>query len=186
MAMIPRRRRLLWMAVVSVAFVGSCTALLHPAARIADPMTHRPVYAGWQGPFPILIVEGRRGIVRLLDHPYASPPLAAGQSFLIPAGLEGTIERDLAEQQRAGLEGGWTLNVTDRGTGRQLVELYWVNDGYSGGAYEATTATVRPLYRKITGPAFAFVFGGIALGLNLLIWATGAFLLRLARVKSRA
>jgi hypothetical protein len=61
---------------------------------------------------------------------------------------------------------------------RQHIELYWMSDGYSGGAYEATAASFIPRYRKITGPGFAFVFGGIAILINTAIWMAGALAFR--------
>jgi hypothetical protein len=56
--------------------------------------------------------------------------------------------------------------------------LCLVNDGYFGSVYEATATTIRPMYRKITGPGFAFVFGGLALLMNTALWIAIALLVR--------
>lgn len=53
-----------------------------------------------------------------------------------------------------------------------------MGDGYWGGGYEVTHNTITPLYRKLTGPAFAFIFGGLALAMNGVLWGSGALALR--------
>jgi hypothetical protein len=179
-----RGMRLRWLGLTLIAFAGSCVVLLPPSTRIADPLTHRPLDAGFERSFPVLVVQRDRGVVHALESPYTSPTLKPGESFLIGNGQAAAIERHLAEQYR-GREGGWSIYVKDLGPSRQLVELYWVDDGYSGGGYEATPTAVRPLYRKSTGPGFAFVFGAIALALNTVLWLSGAALLRWFRARRR-
>jgi hypothetical protein len=161
-------KRTLWVALLVVAFLGTCSALLRPAARIADPMTHHPFPGGLDLQFPVLVVDGVHGVVHLMKPPYAPPVLTAGQTFLIPRG--------------ATPGGHWNLEVENIAPDRQRVELYRVDDGYSGGVYEATRTTVRPLYRKITGPGFAFVFGGIALAINMIGWLLAALIFRAVRL----
>ncbi len=177
-------KHVLWTLLV-ISFMGSCVALLRPAAKIADPMTHRPFRAGDEMSFPVLVVSNDSSRVQLLDPPYPSPTLKSGESFLVPEDREGEIERELAASQLRGTEGSWTIEVENVGAGKQQIQLYWVNDGYSGGVYEATSASVRPLHRKITGPGFAFVFGGLALGINLTVWGAGALLVRRLRARNR-
>ncbi|MCU1227650.1 MAG: hypothetical protein JWO97_534 [Acidobacteria bacterium] len=75
----------------------------------------------------------------------------------------------------------WVLNVKRIGPERQRIELYWMNDGYRGGAYEATATSIAPLYRKLAGPLFAAVFGGLATLMSAALWLLIGFLLRRLR-----
>jgi hypothetical protein len=179
-----RRMQLRWVPLLLIGFLGSCGVLLRPAARIADPMTHRPLGSGIEKPFHVLVVRGDRGVIHVLKAPYRSPSLNPGESFLVGDGQATAIERHLNQRYRS-RESSWSIDVKDLGPSRQLVELSWVGDGYSGGGYEATPITVRPLYRKITGPGFAFVFGAIALALNTALWLGAAFVLRRFRAGPR-
>ena len=179
-----RRDHVLWVLFL-ILFMGSCSALLRPAAKLADPMTRRPFRVDEGMPFPVLIVRNDRSSVLLVGPPYSSPRLKAGESFLVPESREREIEKQLATSRREDAEGGWAIDVANIGRDRQEIELYWVNDGYAGGVYEATSTSVRPLYRKTTGPGFAFVFGAIALGINFAAWWLGALLVRWFRARNR-
>jgi hypothetical protein len=179
------RNRLRW-TLFMILFMGSCVALVRPASKLADPMTDRPFRASDRTPFPVLVVGNDRSRVQLLDPPYSPPRLEAGESFLVPEDREREVESQLATSQRGVTEGNWTVEVKNIGAGKQQIQLCWVNDGYSGGVYEATSASVRPLHRKITGPGFAFVFGGLAFGMNLVVWGLGALLVRQLRARGRA
>lgn len=171
--------RVLLRILLALAFLGSCTGLLRPAARLADPLARVSVDKLQGSPFPVLIVERDRGVVEVLRDTSKAPVLRPGQSFLIPPDRRDALLRDIDQMRRPGAEGGWELNVRDLGPGKQHIELYWVNDGYIGGAYEATSDSIRPLYRKITGPGFASIFGGLALLLNVLGWGVALLLVRL-------
>lgn len=165
---IVNRRTLL--IVVPLVFLGSCAALLPLGTRLADPMTRVPVDALPDARFPIVVVSGDDARVQYLDDVRRVPPLPAGASYLIPPGRDVAIERQLNASHRPAAEGGWRLRVRHLAPERQHIELFWIHDGYSGGAYEATRTSVSPRYRKHTGPGFAFVAAGIALLINAVMW----------------
>jgi hypothetical protein len=174
--------------ILPMAFLGSCVGFLSPAVRIADPMTHRPVVnPAYQPPFPVLVVAGDTAWVSMVEYPYDVPAPPAGASYLVPIAkareLEGYIRsHDTTDEGRS-----WVLQAKDVSRGRQRIELVRVGDGFWGGVYDATSTTVVPQYRKITGPGFAFVFGPLAFALNLLSWtAAWAAYTVIKRARTRA
>ncbi len=171
------KRRGVTCVLVPLLFLGSCAALLPLGMRIADPMTHRRVDA-LNTSFPVLVMTGDIPRVQLIDDLQRVPQLSPGSSYLIPAGQDDVIEKQLSERLPPNADGGWVLRVRRLTPQRQHIELYWMADGYSGGAYEATASSFLPRYRKITGPGFAFVFGGIAFLVNLAMWAVGTLAIR--------
>jgi hypothetical protein len=163
------RRRGVTFVLLPLLFLGSCAALVPVGMTIADPMTHIRVDS-LDRPFPVLVMTGDVPRVRPIDDLRRVPKLPSGSTYLIPAGQEDVIETQLNEHLPPHAEGGWVLRVRRLAPQRQHIELYWMNDGYSGGAYEATASSFLPRYRKMTGPGFAFVFGGIASLINLVMW----------------
>jgi hypothetical protein len=168
--MSPSRRRLAWV-LLPILFVGSCAALLPVGMTIADPITHRPLYAFPGAPFPVVITTGGVPRVHFIQDVRHTPTLPAGSSYLIPSGEDKHLQDELNARRRAGADGGWVLRVHRVAPRRQHIELYWMSDGYSGGGYEATASSISPRYRKLTGPGFAFIFGGITLVMNLVLWS---------------
>lgn len=171
----PRRTRLrirpLSCLLLLLAFVASCSALVPVGIRIADPMTHRPVVDLPERPFPVVLVTGNTAHLLRLRDLRQIPEAPAGSSYLIPSGMDKAIEKQLNEQLSKHVEGGWVLRVRRLTPERQHIEFFWMNDGYSGGAYEATSSSITPRYRMTTGPGFAFVFGGVALLINIALWS---------------
>lgn len=166
-------------------FVATSAALLRVSVRIADPMTHVSLHAV-QSPFPIILISrGSHSDLLLINDIDNPPPAPAGCSYLIPSGDEQAVVDSLNRRLPHEAEGTWVVRVERPAAGRQRMELYYMADGYSGGVYDATERSVRPLYRKITGPGFAFVFGGLALLLNSGVWFIGyvvnAYIRRLRR-----
>jgi hypothetical protein len=164
----------LWV-IVPLLFLGSCTALLPLARRIADPRTHVPVERLPEGQFPVVVFRGDAARVEFLRDLRHLPELDAHSSYLVPAAKEEAVQRALNDRVPPHADGMWVLDVRQLAPDRQHIELYWMQDGYAGGGYEATRRTIAPRYRKITGPGFAFVFGGVAVLINVGIW--GAILL---------
>lgn len=138
--------------------------LVRPAMRIEDARTNVPLDALPGGAFPLLIVRASGAHVSFLQGLARIPPLPRGATYLVPATRERAIANGLAAHDLV-------LRVKRIDERRQHIELYRMRDGYYGGAYEARASSVRPLYRKITGPGFAFVAGRTALLLNLALWA---------------
>jgi hypothetical protein len=169
--------------VVPLCFVASCGAFLLPAARVTDPLTHKPFNRAW--PFPILIVKGNEARVLHEDH-YQPPILGEGETFLVPAGKADAFERALNDARPPGRDSAWVLRVDQTAADRQRIELYLMGDGYSGSVYEATRLSVTPLYSKLTGPAFSFVFAGVALVMNLVLWGTVGGMVAVVRRWRRA
>lgn len=157
----PPRRRVIAVVLLPILFAGSCTALLPIGIAIAEPMTHRPVDTAHRVPFPVVIMTAGDPRVHSVPDVRHMPILPAGSSYLIPPGKDEVVEDAL---------GGWVLTVDRVAPGRQHIDLYWMDDGFRGGGYEATASSVVPRYRKVTGPGFALVFGGIALAMNLILW----------------
>lgn len=165
--------------VAAVLFMGSCVAMLPVAVRLADPMTRQPLDSSDGSPFPILVVTGATGRVEMLGNPRQRPVPPPGSTYLVPPGKSEEIEQYLwrHEPRRDG-DGSWTLRVEERSPALQRIELLWSGDGFSGGVYDAESTRVTPLYRKLTGPGFAFMFGPLAIALNLGLWALVRFLWR--------
>ncbi|HET7436051.1 MAG TPA: hypothetical protein VFN10_15180 [Thermoanaerobaculia bacterium] len=161
-------RRALWIVLLSVLFIGSCTALIKPATRLADAKTIVPLAAAPDRPFPLLVLRnGVPEIVRVTDL-RAIPPLPAGTTYLVPEGAEESIARRVTPPHA---DGRWVLHVQRLAPAQQRIELYWMHNGYAGGIYDATATHVMPRYRKITGPGFAFIVLRIAAGISLAICA---------------
>ncbi|HEV8700258.1 MAG TPA: hypothetical protein VGV60_03190 [Candidatus Polarisedimenticolia bacterium] len=162
--------RLRW--VIPVAFMTSCVGFIPPATRLADPMTRSPVdHENLRGPFPVVVVNDEQAWVAMPENPHDVPPPPAGASYLVPLERTRSIERYLRDHDTVHRKSSWVLNVQALGVDRQRIELYLLGDGYWGGIYEATATTVTPLFRKVTGPGFAFIFGSLALLMNSVAWA---------------
>jgi hypothetical protein len=142
--------------------IGTCWLLVPTGARLAEPRTHVPLDALGKRPFPIVVMRGNVPAVMLLDDPRHVP---AGASVLIPPGAEQRFH-----------DRNWVLHVDRIRADRQRIELYWMEDGYDGGVYEATPTTIRPLYRKFTGPGFALIAAQRAFLLAAAIWILPAAL----------
>lgn len=180
------KRMLLLGGVLTVAFAGSCIGFLGPAAHLADPLTHRPLDGSFQEPFPVLVVEGDKASVGMLQDPHRIPRPPNGASYLVPLGKERALERYVNEHERAKHDSGWVLNVKRPAPDRQRIELYLMGEGYWGGAYDATAETVTPQYRKITGPGFAFIVGAYSLVMNVILWGVAAIVVWLFARRNRA
>jgi len=161
----------LWWLLLSLLFMSSCTALLPVGMEIADPMTHKRVEISSDLRFPVVVMTGDAPRIHLIDDMRRLPELSPGSSYLIPAGKDKAVERSLNEKLPRHADGGWVLRVERVAPHRQHIELFWMNDGYSGGGYEATPSSFLPRYRMSTGPGFAFIFGGIAIAINLGLWS---------------
>lgn len=161
--------RLRW--VIPVAFMTSCIALIPPARRLADPMTHSPVnQENLRGPFPVVVMNDDQAWVAMPEDPHDVPPPPSGASYLVPLERTRSIERYLRDHDTEHRDSSWVLNVQALAADRQRIELFLLGDGYWGGVYEATATTITPLYRKVTGPGFAFIFGPLALLMNSVVW----------------
>lgn len=145
--------------------------------RIADPMTHVRVDL-LDRPFPVVVMTGGVPRVQRIQDFRRVPMLPSGSSYLIPEGQDDVIQTQLNEHLPPHVDGGWVLRVRQLTPQRQHIELFWMNDGFSGGVYEATASSFLPRYRKMTGPGFAFVFGGIAYLINVVMWAVIALAIR--------
>jgi len=89
----------------------------------------------------------------------------------VPLERTRSIERYLRDHDKEHRESSWVLNVRALAADRERIELFLLGGGYSGGVYEATASTIIPLYRNVTGPGFAFIFGSLALLMNSVAWA---------------
>jgi len=112
--------------------------------------------------FPVVVMTAGRPHVLFLEDVNHPPPVSPGSSYLLPAGRDEAIVASLNALRPSDADGTWVVHVERVDPERERVELYYMRDGYEGGVYEATATSVRPLYRKITGPGFALVFGGLA------------------------
>jgi hypothetical protein len=176
------RTRAGWRGLLfAILFAGTCGAMLRPAIRISDSQTHYPI--DWQPArsFPLIVMNGHTPNLVIAKNPHQIPPLPAGSSYLIPSGADRAIQDRLNERLHDPNDGMWVLNVERIEPQRQRIELYWMNDGYSGGAYEATATSITPLYRKLAGPLFAAVFGGLAALMSAALWLIIGFLIRRLR-----
>jgi hypothetical protein len=179
------KRMLLLSVVLTVSFTGSCIGLLGPAARLAEPVTRVPLDGSFQEPFPVLVVEGEKASVSMMQDPHRIPRPPNGASHLVPVGKERALERYVNEHERAKHDSGWVLNVKRLAPDRQRIELYLMGDGYWGGAYDATPETVTPQYRKITGPGFAFIVGAYSLVMNVILWGSAVLVVWLFARRNR-
>lgn len=167
-------RRVLLLILFGIGLYAS----LPLGVRIAEPMTHMPIGELPEMPFPILVMRGSTPAVVLVRELRQLQPLPAGSSYLIETDRISTVQRELARQ------GQWTLTVRSIGADRERIELYWTDDGYNGGVYEATPTTIVPLYRKYTGPGFALVVGGVAFAIAAFAWAAAYLVYRgIARLR---
>ncbi len=178
-------KHLLMLGLLAVLFLGTCSALVPLSFRLTDPMTDVPLGTVPSLDLPVVVVTGTRAEVILTKYPFRVPSIAKGSSFLVPKGKEKAIEQYLRDHENPHAEGGWWLRVKQLGSDRQRIELFWVNDGFRGGAYEATAATVTPLYQKFTGPGFGIAVAVVAFCGNALLWALALGLLWLYRRKRR-
>lgn len=161
-------------------FVATCTPLLKPAAQMTDSYTHVPIDREPQRTFPLVVMTRNMPHLVMAETAHQIPPLPAGSSYLIPIGADRAIQ-DRLNEQIPNRDGGWKLDVERITPGHQRIELYWLNDGYSGGAYDATATSITPLYWKITGPGYAFIFGGPAMLMTAALWLMVALLIYLLR-----
>lgn len=166
-----RKQSVVRWVILPVLFLATCGGLLPVGMRIADPMTNVAPDPARSTRFPVLVFHGDRHQRLTVDTSQPIPALSPGSSYLVPLGAEKTVKRSLAGES-------WRLHVERPAPGRQLIELYHVDDGYRGAAYEATASTVKLRSLKITGPGFAFVFGGLALLMNLALWGIAALVIR--------
>ena len=168
--------------LIPLLFLGTCFALLGPSERLANPTTNAPLLEGLD--YPVLVMHGRMPSILITSDPSHVPPPPAGASYLVPDAA--AVERYLREHQPPEFEGVWVVHVKPLAPGRQQIELYLRRDGYRGLVYEATAASIKPKYRKITGPGFAFIFGGIATAISLAIWLPVWIVVRLAQWRRRS
>ena len=181
-------RSLLVSVVSPLAFVASCGALVLPAMRLADPLTHEPLDVPPAGPFPVLVVDRNEPRIVMLDAPHATPSLPSGATFLIPEGLVRQFEEFLWKVDPATPErdSSWALDVEQLEPGKQRIELYLMGDGYRGTVYDATARSVKLLHWKIAGPGFAFVIALVlALPLNVALWLGALLFVRRHRATIR-
>ena len=120
------------------------------------------------------------------EDPHNVPPPPPGGSYLLPLERTRSIEQYLRDHDTEHREAGWVLRAEGLSADRQRIELFLLGDGYWGGVYEATSTTVTPLYRKITGPGFALIFGFLALMLNAVAWTIVGRAIRLLRRRRNA
>lgn len=172
----PFKRQVLHAVLGCLAFVGSCTGLMVPAFPLAEPRTHKPLDLGPPIDFPILVVEGDTPRVLQLADPHKIPALPPGATYLVPEGKEAAFQQYFNDQFDPARDAGWVLKVHRTGPDRQRIELFLMGDGFWGGVYDAEATRVTPLYRKLTGPGFAFDVMGLAMLLNLAIWGIGALI----------
>jgi hypothetical protein len=134
-------------------------------------MTHSPVnQENLRGPFPVVVMNDDQAWVAMPEDPHDVPPPPSGASYLVPLERTRSIERYLRDHDTEHRDSSWVLNVQALAADRQRIELFLLGDGYWGGVYEATATTITPLYRKVTGPGFAFIFGPLALLMNSVVW----------------
>jgi hypothetical protein len=70
-----------WVVLVGpILFVGSCVGMLPAAARLADPMTHRPVSSSDE-PFPVVVVSGETARVEMVRDALHPPEAASGFTY---------------------------------------------------------------------------------------------------------
>lgn len=172
------RGLLLW-AGISVLFVATWSIWIPLALRSTDSMTNVPLTKGGDRRLPVVVMSGGRARVSIQPH-RAIPPPFPGESYLIPVDKTADIEAQIRSQQDPSKDGNWKLRVRQIAPGRQHIELYWMDDGYSGAAYEATATSVRPLYWKITGPGYGIVVAGVAFLVNVVGWSLSYALIRVA------
>jgi hypothetical protein len=188
-ALMSRRRAarswkyLVRLGLFALLFAGTCAVLVPASFRLADPMTNVPLGTVPSMSLPVIVVTGTRAEVTLAKYPFRIPTVAKGSSYLVPDGQERAIEKYLRGHQDPRAEGGWSLRVKRIGSSRQRIELYWINDGYRGGGYEASPTAVKPLYQKITGPGFGIVVAAVAFLTNSVLWGSAVCLLRVYRRK---
>ena len=152
-------------------YIATVVAVLPLAVRIAAPLTHESLARTEAIPFPVLVMHGANPRVELRGDTRSRDLLGAGESFLVPRGRTSHVAASL--QKADGRD--WVLNVSSLANDRQRIELFVMDDGWWGGAYEATAKGITPLYIMSTGPGFAFVFGPLSILMAAVLWA-GAFL----------
>ena len=157
-------------ASLVLLFLGSCAGMVPVSMLALDPLTRSPI-GDLAEPFPVAVVAAEGASVKMVKSANGFGDPGGGQSYLIPDGQDGATERQLRERDPLGnRHASWVLRVRRLSVSRQRIELYRLGDGFWGGVYDATATQITPLYRKVTGPGFAFVSGPLALGLNLGLW----------------
>lgn len=182
-----RQRRKITAAYVllPLLFLGTCCGFVPLGSKIADPTTNRPLAFLPEARFPILVMRGGEPHVALVNDVRRIPPLPPGSSYLVPAGREKAIEAAITAQAPRDWDGSWKLRVKPLTPQRQRIELFRIHDGYRGGAYDATTTSVTPRYRKFTGPGFALVAGEVAFVVNAAAWLLAFLIVRVALAINR-
>ena len=151
----------------------SCAALVLPSFELAQPFTHLPVDR-LSDPWRVVVIQGDKAWIQESADPWQVPPPPPGASFLVPPNRTKEIQRYLTDHDdRLRKTWFWVLKVECIDDSRQRIELRSQGDGFRGGVYEATATTARPLYRKLTGPGFAWVAEVLALLINSLLWIVG-------------
>ncbi len=165
-------------AIACAAFVATNAAFLPVSLRLTDQFTHCPVGPLGRGnPFPILVLDERHATVKMIERAEDFGTLPG--SYVVPPGREAAVLTDIRQQDEGlSLDATWTLKVRRSSANRQRIELVRMGDGLWGGVYDATPNGVTPLYRKVTGPGFAFIFGGLGLVLSCCCWGCGWMLVR--------
>src|SRR5688572_7089379 len=81
-SLLPRRPTLVSCLLLPLLFVATCTMLLPVGATVMDPMTHGPLTARFDMPFPVIVMSGDVPHVHLLRDLHHIPPLPRGSSYL--------------------------------------------------------------------------------------------------------
>src|SRR5262245_60010014 len=101
------------------------------AARLADPLTYSPFRNGkikW--PFPVLVVSGDEGWVRMVQSPLTLPPLSHDESYFVPPEKGPSIERYIREHDTAHRDSDWVLRVEAFSSEKETMEFFLMGDGY--------------------------------------------------------
>src|SRR5688572_23366757 len=96
---------LIW--ILPLVFLGSCVGLLEPAARLADPLTRKPIDDRSYGPFPVLVVSADTAWVDMVGNPSEIPPPPTGASFLVPPGKVPYFEKYIREHDSSQTDSNW-------------------------------------------------------------------------------
>ncbi len=171
--------------IASVAFLATLFEFLPLSVRLTDRFTHFPVAPLTQeNPFPILVLRGRHATVQMIER--AEDFGSVQGSCLVPADREEAVLAEIRQQDEGRtIDATWALEIRRLSANRQRIEFFRMGDGFWGGVYEATPNGVTPLYRKLAGPEFAFIFGGVALILNSCCWGCGWLIWRAWRNRRR-
>jgi hypothetical protein len=163
--------------IFPLLFVATWTAMVPAAIRLADSQTHFPPDRQPLRHFPLIVMTGSTPQLIIAETPHRIPPLPAGSSYLIPAGADRAIENRLNERHHDN-RGRWVLSVRRTAPGYQRIELYWLTEGYSGGAYDATATSITPRYLKLASRVFPAIVVGVAFLMTAALWLIVALLFR--------